>query len=75
MLYPGASRRSRKQWLALGRVRVNGAVTRRADDVVADADRIELGVPPPPAFPAALRRVFEDDEWRYRCGDASRDAK
>jgi 23S rRNA pseudouridine1911/1915/1917 synthase len=61
-LYPGASRRSRKQWLAHGRVRVNGTVVRRGDEAVTPADRVELGAPPPPAFPSALRRVFEDDE-------------
>jgi 23S rRNA pseudouridine1911/1915/1917 synthase len=61
-LFPDASRRSRKQWLALGRVRVNGAVVRRGDDDVVAADRVELGAPPPPAFPSTLRRVFEDDE-------------
>jgi 23S rRNA pseudouridine1911/1915/1917 synthase len=61
-LFPGASRRSRKQWLELGRVRVNGEVVRRGDDTVEDADRVELGAPPPPAFPAGLRRVFEDDD-------------
>jgi len=46
----------------MGRVRVNGAVVRRGDETVADADRVELGVPPPPPFPSALRRVHEDDE-------------
>jgi 23S rRNA pseudouridine1911/1915/1917 synthase len=61
-LFPESSRRSRKQWLEMGRVRVNGAVVRRGDDPVADADRVELGAPPPPAFPAALRRVHEDDD-------------
>jgi 23S rRNA pseudouridine1911/1915/1917 synthase len=62
VLYPGTSRRRRKRWLALGRVRVNGAVVRRGDDPVGDADRVELGAPPPAAFPSALRRIFEDDE-------------
>jgi 23S rRNA pseudouridine1911/1915/1917 synthase len=61
-LFPGASGRSRKQWLALGRVRVNGAVVRRGDQVVGETDRVELGTPPPPPFPSAIRRVFEDDD-------------
>jgi 23S rRNA pseudouridine1911/1915/1917 synthase len=61
-LFPDSSRRSRKQWLEMGRVRVNGAIVRRGDEEVAVADRVELGAPPPPPFPAALRRVYEDDE-------------
>jgi 23S rRNA pseudouridine1911/1915/1917 synthase len=60
-LFPESSRRSRKQWLELGRVRVNGDVVRRGDDEVSTDDRIELGAPPPPPFPAALRRIYEDD--------------
>jgi 23S rRNA pseudouridine1911/1915/1917 synthase len=43
-------------------VRVNGEVVRRGDDAVAGGDHVELGAPPPPAFPSALRRIFEDDE-------------
>jgi len=43
-------------------VRVNGAVVRRGDGPVGVTDRVELGTPPPPAFPAALRRIFEDDD-------------
>lgn len=62
VLFPESSRRSRKQWVATGRVRVNGDVVRRGDAAVTPADRVELGAPPPPAFPAALRRVYEDDE-------------
>ena len=62
VLYPESSRRSRKQWLAMGRVRVNGVVMRRGDDEVSASDRVELGAPPPPPFPAALRRIYEDDE-------------
>jgi 23S rRNA pseudouridine1911/1915/1917 synthase len=61
-LFPDASRRSRKQWVEMGRVRVNGTVLRRGDTTVTPSDRIELGAPPPPAFPAALGRVYEDDE-------------
>jgi 23S rRNA pseudouridine1911/1915/1917 synthase len=61
-LFPGSSRRSHKQWLALGRVRVNGEVARRGEVTVAAGDRVELGEVPPPAFPGALRKVFEDDE-------------
>lgn len=61
-LFPGSSRRSRKHWIEEGRVRVNGEVTRRGDTTVTAADRVELGAPPPPAFPAALRAVYEDDD-------------
>jgi 23S rRNA pseudouridine1911/1915/1917 synthase len=43
-------------------VRVNGAVVRRGDHRVAAADRVELGAPPPPPFPAPLRLVHEDDD-------------
>jgi 23S rRNA pseudouridine1911/1915/1917 synthase len=62
VLFPEASRRSRKQWLERGRVRVNGTVLRRGDTPVTVADRVELGAPAPPAFPVALRRVYEDDD-------------
>jgi 23S rRNA pseudouridine1911/1915/1917 synthase len=61
-LFPGSSRRSRKLWLELGRVRVNGEVRRRGDVIVGPADRVDLGPPPPPPFPPALRAVFEDDD-------------
>ena len=60
-LHPGASGRSIKQWLEAGRVRVNGAVVRRGAAPVADADRVELGAPPPPPFPAPLRLVHADE--------------
>jgi len=59
-LYPGASGVTRKQWLTHGRVRVNDRVIRRADAEVAAGDRVTLGAPPPPPFPAPLRLVHED---------------
>ena len=46
----------------MGRVRVNGEVVRRGDASVTARDRVELGAPPPPAFPAAMRSVYEDQE-------------
>ena len=61
-LQAGVSGRTVKQWLEAGRVRVNGAVVRRADTPVAKADRVELGAPPPPAFPAPLRLVHADEQ-------------
>lgn len=39
---------------------MNGAVVRRGDAAVDPRDRVELGAPPPPAFPAGLRLVHED---------------
>jgi len=60
-LQPGVSGRTVKQWMEAGRVRVNGAVVRRADTPVTKADRVELGAPPPPPFPAPLRLVHADD--------------
>lgn len=61
-LYPDASGRARKRWLASGRVSVNGRVIRRSDATVGPGDRVELGAPPPPPFPAPLRLVHEDAE-------------
>jgi 23S rRNA pseudouridine1911/1915/1917 synthase len=59
-LYPDASGRAIKQWLARARVRVNGAVVRRGDAAVGAGDRVELTAPPPPSCPLAL--VHEDGE-------------
>ena len=59
-LYPDASRRGLKQWLATSRVRVNGAVVRRGDVPVGAGDRVELTAPPPPACPRPLVLVHED---------------
>ncbi|MBI1736602.1 MAG: RNA pseudouridine synthase [Candidatus Rokubacteria bacterium] len=61
-MFPEASRRAIKGWLEAGRVRVGGRVVRRGDAEVAAADRIELGAPPPPDFPAPLGRIHVDDE-------------
>ena len=61
-LYPDASRRSLKQWLTGSRVRVNGAVVIRGDVEIALGDRVELAAPAPPACPAPLRLVHEDDD-------------
>src|SRR3989442_9556906 len=61
-LHPGASRRRLKQWLTASRVRVNGAIVRRGDVAVGVDDRVELNEPPPPACPAPLRLVHEDED-------------
>jgi 23S rRNA pseudouridine1911/1915/1917 synthase len=62
-LYPDASGVSRKDWLARGRVTVNGAVVRDGRTVVADADRIGLGSETVArvTLPSPLRLVHEDD--------------
>ena len=62
MLNPGASRTRLREWIAAGRVRVNGEPARRADLAVAPHDRVTLGPPAPPPFPAPLRRVHEDED-------------
>lgn len=61
-LYPDASGRSLKQWLATSRVRVNGAVVRRGDAPVGADDRVELTAPPPPACPQPLGLLHEDQD-------------
>jgi len=60
-LHPEASRRSLKQWLAAGRVRVNGRVERRAGTPLAPGDRVALGAPEPEPLPGGLRRVYENE--------------
>ena len=60
-LFPGASGRSIKQWLTGSRVRVNGRVVRRGDTPVGAQDRVALTPAPPPAFPAPLRLVHQDE--------------
>ncbi len=67
-LFPDASRRSLKQWLAHGRVEVNGRVARDARATVGTGDRVALVArdrAPEPGramFPAALGLVHEDDD-------------
>jgi 23S rRNA pseudouridine1911/1915/1917 synthase len=60
-LYPEASRRSLKQWVAGGRVQVNAVVVRRGNAPVGRQDRIVLGRPVIP-FPSPLRLVHQDDD-------------
>jgi 23S rRNA pseudouridine1911/1915/1917 synthase len=60
LLHPGVSGRTLKHWLAGGRVRVNGVVTRRGDAPLSPHDRVDLGRPEV-AFPAPLRLVHEDE--------------
>jgi 23S rRNA pseudouridine1911/1915/1917 synthase len=61
-LYPEASRRSLRQWLAGSRVRVNGAVVVRGNVEISEGDRVELRSPAPTTCPAPLRLVHEDDD-------------
>jgi 23S rRNA pseudouridine1911/1915/1917 synthase len=61
-LYPEASRRSLRQWLATSRVQVNGAVVERADVEVDAADRVALGAPAPLERPSPLKLIYEDDD-------------
>ena len=60
-LYPDASRRSLRQWLAGSRVRVNGAIVLRGSVELDPGDRVELTSAAPPECPAPLRLVHEDD--------------
>ncbi len=62
VLFPEASRRSLKQWLARSRVRVNGAVVTRGDAEIAAGDRVELAAPAPAPCPVPIRLVHEDDD-------------
>jgi 23S rRNA pseudouridine1911/1915/1917 synthase len=61
-LYPEASRRSLRQWLATSRVRVNGAVVGRGDVEVDPGDRVALTAAAPPGCPAPLGLIHEDDD-------------
>jgi 23S rRNA pseudouridine1911/1915/1917 synthase len=59
--FPDSSTRRLKAWLAEGRVRVNGAVTRDPRAAVRVEDALDLGPPAKATFPPELGRVHEDD--------------
>src|SRR4051794_16021820 len=62
-LLPDASGRTRKQTLADGRVRVNGVVVRRASDLLATGDVVEIGARQARStLPPGLTLVHEDDD-------------
>ena len=60
-LHPGAARRSLKQWLAGGRVRVNGDVVRLGNAPLGADDRVVLGPPAPAPLPGQLRLLYENE--------------
>jgi 23S rRNA pseudouridine1911/1915/1917 synthase len=59
-LFPEASGRSRKRWLAEGRVRVDDHPVRDGREPVAADAAVALGPRPAPALAAPLRLVHED---------------
>jgi 23S rRNA pseudouridine1911/1915/1917 synthase len=60
--FPQASRRSQKQWLTHGRVKVDGRVVRDGRATVGAAARISLDRHGAVPFPPDLRLVHEDDD-------------
>lgn len=60
-LFPQASRRRLKQWLAAGRVEVNGRVCRDGRTRVGSAAAVALAARGGATFPRALALVHEDD--------------
>jgi 23S rRNA pseudouridine1911/1915/1917 synthase len=60
-LFPEASQRSLKHWLAHGRVEVDGRVVRDGRAAVGAAARIALHRRGAVPFPPGLRLVYEDD--------------
>jgi len=60
--FPESSGRRLKQWLAEGRVRVNGRVVRDGRTPVGADDMVALSPYGQPVFPDALRLIHEDDE-------------
>jgi 23S rRNA pseudouridine1911/1915/1917 synthase len=62
-LLAGASGRTRKQMLAAGRVRVNGATARSARTVLDPGDVVEVASRAPrAALPAGIELVYEDED-------------
>jgi 23S rRNA pseudouridine1911/1915/1917 synthase len=61
-LFPESSGRGLKQWLADGRVRVDGAVVRDARAEIGPDQAVVLGPPGRATFPALLHLVHEDDD-------------
>jgi 23S rRNA pseudouridine1911/1915/1917 synthase len=59
-LFPEASGRSLKQWLASGRVELNGRVCRDGRIMVGSRDRVVLGTRGRVPFPRGLGHVHED---------------
>jgi 23S rRNA pseudouridine1911/1915/1917 synthase len=57
---PASSGRQIRQWLAAGRIVVNGRIARDARAPVAPGDTVRLAPRPAPPFPAPLRLVHED---------------
>ena len=62
VLFPESSGRALRQWLADGRVRVDGVVVRDARAEIGPDQAIVLGPPGRAAFPAPLRLLHEDDD-------------
>src|SRR5262249_50750305 len=60
-LYPDASRRSLRQWLAGSRVRVNGSIILRGNVELDPGDRVELTAAAPPGCPAPPTFVPADE--------------
>jgi 23S rRNA pseudouridine1911/1915/1917 synthase len=58
--YPQSSHRTLKQWLARGRVELNGRVVRDGRAPVEPGDRLILRASGEVAFPGVLRLVYED---------------
>jgi 23S rRNA pseudouridine1911/1915/1917 synthase len=61
-LFPESSGRSLRQWLADGRVRVDGVVVRDGRVPITPAQAVALTSHAPSAFPAPLRLVHEDED-------------
>ena len=65
VLFPEASRRAHKQWLAAGRVRVDGRACRDPRTALAPGARVEVGeaAPTVPTGLALGLRLVHEDAW------------